>query len=192
MLKAISCAVVLGAMTLLAVPSMTTAAPVSYTVDGSHSSVLFRIKHLNVAEFYGQFLSLKGDVVLDGNKSSLQMEVATDSVFTNNKKRDDHLKGPDFFDAKQFPKITFKSTKVTKRLTGGYNVVGDLTLRGKTKSIKFRFNVTGQGKDPWGNDRIGGHAEFTIKRSDFGITYMPKGLSENVRLIISIEGIKKK
>lgn len=194
MSKSISRALLLvGTVVVLAVPSLATAAPVAYNVDGTHSAVLFQVKHFNAALFYGQFLSVKGDVVLDGrSNSSINVEVATDSVFTNNKKRDDHLRGPDFFDAKQFPKLSFKSTKVTKLLAGRYRVTGNLTLRGKTKVVKFFFRITGEGKDPWGNDRIGGHAELTIKRSDFGINYMPKGLSDDVKLIISLEAIKKK
>jgi polyisoprenoid-binding protein YceI len=121
----------------------------------------------------------------------LTIEIDAASINTGNKKRDDHLKGPDFFNVKQFPKLTFKSTKVEKK-GDAYSVTGDLTIHGVTKSVTVDVKKTGMGKDPWGNERIGFTTNFTIKRSDYGITHMANGLSDEVQLMLSAEAIKGK
>ncbi|MHC4945455.1 MAG: YceI family protein [Planctomycetota bacterium] len=169
-----------------------------FQVDAMHSSVLFRVKHLNVSNFYGRFNQIKGSFRVDNedpSKSFIEIEVPTDSVDSNSADRDRHLKSQDFFSAKEFPSITFKSKKIEKTGDDVYRVEGDLTFRGKTKALRFEAQHTGTGKV---NDRFGlrsGYeAMIDIKRSDFGDEYGVKGnvLGDDVRLIVSIEGVPEK
>lgn len=165
----------------------------TYEIDASHSTVLFRVKHLNVSYFHGRFNKLSGKIVWDEDPQKIEIAVKIDasSVDTNNEKRDQHLRNPDFFNSKQFPVITFQSTGVKKLEGDHYEVTGDLTFHGVKKSITTKFEFTGAGKDPWGGVRAGGEAVFTISRSDFGIDYMPDGLGDDVRITVAIEGVKK-
>ncbi len=177
---------------LMGMASLTRAAE-TYKVDGVHSSVLFRAKHFNTGYFYGRFNDISGTVVVDESnpaKSSVEIEVKVDSIDTHDAKRDQHLKSPDFFNAKQFPTITFKSKQVKKSGKDTYEVTGDLNLHGVTRSVTVKVTRTGAGKDPFGGYRIGFETVFTIKRSDFGMKFMLGPVSDEIRLIVSIEGVR--
>ncbi len=160
-----------------------------YSVDPAHTYVIFKVKHLGVGYSYGLFRKTKGS--FDTTAGKINIEIDAKSLYTADKKRDDHLSGPDFFNTKQFPKITFNSTKVE---TKGKQIMvtGDLTIKGKTKSVSFTMEKTGEGKDPWGNYREGYEGTMTINRMDFGVDYMPGGVSKEVQLTVSVEGIRKK
>jgi polyisoprenoid-binding protein YceI len=165
----------------------------TFEIDPIHSSVLFKIRHLNVADFHGRFNEIKGNVSFDKDspeKSAVTAEVAVESVDTHNDKRNQHLKSPDFFNAKQFPTISFKSTKVEK--SGDiFKITGDFTLHGVTKSITVDFKKVGEGKGMQGELRAGGGTEFTIKRSDYGMTFMQNAVGDEVGIILSLEAVKK-
>ncbi|RMG17909.1 MAG: hypothetical protein D6731_03205 [Planctomycetota bacterium] len=168
----------------------------TYGIDPVHSTIIFRIKHLGVSYLYGRFNKVQGTLFLDDedpSKSKISVEVTAASVDTGNQKRDDHLRGPDFFNVKQFPKITFKSTKVKKTGEAIYEVTGNLSLHGKTKQITVRATRVGTGPDPWGGHRTGFELVFRVKRSDFGMNYMQgeKGIGDEVRLIVGIEAVRK-
>ncbi len=166
-----------------------------YKIDPVHSVAIFRVKHLKVSYTYGRFNKITGTFSLDEKKpenTKIEVTVAVGSLDTNDPKRDGHLKGPDFFNVKQFPKATFKSKAVKKVGKNLYEVKGDFTLHGVTKEITVKITQTGEGKDPWGGYRAGAELTFTIKRSDFGMNYMQGPVGEDVRLIVSIEGIRKK
>jgi polyisoprenoid-binding protein YceI len=168
--------------------------PETFRVDPVHACVWFRINHLNIANFYGRFNEIGGTFILDKNDSkacSLDMEVKTASIDTNNADRDKHLKAPDYFDAEKHPTITYKSRRFKKVSDTRYEVLGDLTLRGVTKPLIIRLEHTGSGQDPWGNYRAGIETTFTIKRSDFGMTAMPGALGDEVRLTVALEGIRQ-
>lgn len=189
MLRTLLLALTLG---LAAQPAL---AADTYEVDDGHTSVLFAVQHFNAAWVYGRFNDVKGTFTWDAAKPSdisFDVSIATTSVDTDSDKRDDHLRGPDFFSSKEFPTLTFKSKTVTKKDADTYTVTGDLTLHGVTKPITVDFDYTGEGKDPWGGYRLGLHATFTIKRSDYGITAMSDGLSDEVRITVALEGTKKK
>ncbi len=165
-----------------------------YQVDGKHSTVIFRVKHLGVSYFYGRFNDIKGSITFDeANPKSLvlNVEIQTDSIDTNDKRRDEHLKGPDFFHAKQYKTMTFKSTKVKKGKDDALRVTGDLTLRGVTKSITVNLGLVGSGTDSRGRQRVGFKTSFTFKRTDYGMDYMVDGLSDKVRIIVSLEGLRQ-
>ncbi|MFS8808445.1 YceI family protein, partial [Synechococcus sp. R6-10] len=106
---------------------------VTYRIDPVHSFIIFRVKHLNTGFAYGRFNSFSGTIVVDEKNpanSSIELEIDANSVDTGNSQRDDHLRNPDFFNTRQFPKITFKSTRVRKINDTTVEVQGDLTMRG--------------------------------------------------------------
>ena len=165
-----------------------------YVVDQVHSSSVFRIKHANAAYFWGMFNAPGGSFVLDEGdltKSSFTVEITVNNVMTGNEKRDAHLKSPDFFNAKQYPTITFKSTAVKKRDGNQLEVTGDLTMHGVTKSITAPVELTGKGEFPAGKVRAGIEATFTVKMTDFAMKGMPGALSDEVRVVVSLEGMKE-
>ena len=164
-------------------------AAMSYTVDTLHSSVIFKAKHNNVANFYGRFDHVSGTFALaDGG--SFDIAIKADSVHSGNPGRDDHLRNPDFFSAKEFPTMNFKSTSVKAQGTDTYEVAGNLTFRGVTKPLTVMVKSTGTG-EARGKKIVGMETKFTIKRSDFGSRYGVEGgaLSDEVELIVSLEGI---
>ncbi|MDI1290457.1 MAG: YceI family protein [bacterium] len=171
-------------------PAVTTSAA-AFNVDGGHSSVVFKIKHQKVANFYGRFNDVSGTFVLDAatpESSAIEIKVVSDSVDSANAKRDQHLKSADFFSVKEFPEITFKSTSTKKVSDGVYEVTGDLAFHGVTKAITAKVTDTGTGEGRGGSKIAGMEATFTIKRSEFGMNFMPGGLGEEVDLIVALEG----
>ena len=171
---------------VMAVPSGAAAA--EYTIDPSHTFVVFEVGHLGIGKAHGMFRKTTG--TFDPDAGTLMVTIDANSVYTANKKRDDHLKGPDFFNTKQFPTVTFKSKKVTKK-GESFMIFGDLTIKGKTKPVELQMTKVGEGKDPWGKYRAGFSGTMTVNRMDFGVDYMPGGLSNDIKLTISVEGVKK-
>lgn len=174
-------------------PALSGSASGTWKVDPIHSSVVFRIKHFDVAYFYGRFNTVNGTITLDDDpaKVAIEVEIKAADLDTNNLKRDAHLRSQDFFSVKEFPKITFKSTSAKKAGEKVLDVTGDLTLHGVTKSVSARLTLTGAGKDTKGKERAGGEAHLFLKRSDFGMKYMVGPLSDEVQVIISLEGVKQ-
>ncbi len=168
----------------------------TYQIDAVHSSVLFRAKHLGVAYFYGRFNDFSGNISIDEadmSKSKVEFEVKTASVDTANAKRDQHLRSQDFFSAKQFPVITFKSTKVSVK-EGQENmleVTGDFALHGVKKSITVDVEITGKTNIPQGGEVMGFHSVFDIKRSEYGFDFGMEGVNDDIRIIVSIEAGRK-
>jgi len=166
----------------------------TYSVDTAHTYVMFRVKHLGVGYSYGRFNGPAGKFVFNESSpsnSSIEMQVKTNDVDTQVEKRDNHLKSPDFFNAVEHPAISFKSTSVKKISSNTYEVAGNLTLLGKTRPISMKASDTGAGEDPWGKYRRGFETTFTIKRSEFGMNFMLKGVSDEVDITVSVEGIRQ-
>ena len=167
-----------------------------YEVDSVHSSVLFRAKHNGVAYNYGRFNDFTGNITMDDtdiSKSMVEFEVKSASVDTGNEKRDQHLRSPDFFNAKQFPVITFKSTKVSKK-AGQDNmleVAGDFYLHGVKKAITIDVEITGQKKSPQAGEIIGFHTTFNIKRTEYGFNFGLEGVDDDIQITVSVEAGKK-
>ncbi len=162
----------------------------AFKVDGGHSNVIFRVKHMNAAFFYGRFNDMSGTFLVDANdpaQSSIDITVKADSVDAKMNKLNEHLKSADFFSVKEFPTITFKSKSFAKGDEGKLKVTGDLTLHGVTKEITVDIEPTGPVSGPRG-EGAGFEAFFSIKRSDYGMNFMPDQLGDDVRLIVSIEG----
>ena len=165
----------------------------TYTVDPVHSSISFMISHVGISNIHGRFNAFSGKITIDESdpsKSSFALEIPIESIDTNNVKRDEHLRAPDYFNAKQFPTMSFKSTKV-KPVSGGFEVAGDLTLHGVTKPVSF--TVKGGDKVvefPKGTKRIGIVTNLAIKRSEFGVDTEPKNLGDEVPIFIGLEAAK--
>lgn len=163
----------------------------TYEIDTAHSMIIFRAKHNGITYNYGRFNAFTGEITMDGDasKNSVEFEVKTASVDTGNEKRDQHLRSPDFFSAKQFPVITFKSTKVGMKegKEDVLEVTGDLELLGVKKSITVDVEITGRGKGRQGEALIGFQSVFTINRSEFGMTYGAGSVSDDIQLTVSIE-----
>lgn len=173
--------------------SAATAFADTYKVDPVHSSVIFKISHLNVSPFYGRFNNPTGTITIDAaddSKSAVEISVKADDVDTGNAKRDEHLRNPDFFNSKQFPVISFKSTSVKKVDDKTFEVAGDLTLHGVTKPITITLNKTGEAQTRAGY-RTGYETSFTIKRSDYGIKFNPEALGDEVTITAGLAGVKQ-
>ena len=168
---------------------------VTYRIDPVHSFIIFRVKHLNTGFAYGRFNTFSGTFVVDERNpanSSIELEIDANSVDTGNSQRDDHLRNPDFFNARQFPKITFKSTRVRKLNDTTVEVQGNLTMRGVTRPITARVTFTGKGRNQRGQEIIGFETTFTIRRSLFNINYgLYGGLDDEVRVTFAVEGIRQ-
>jgi polyisoprenoid-binding protein YceI len=161
----------------------------AYKVDTAHSSVIFKVKHLETANFYGRIDDVSGSFDLrDGG--SVNVVIKTESVNSGNEKRDQHLRGPDFFSSKEFPEATFRSKSVRKTGDKTYEVAGDLTLHGVTRPLTVKIEETGAGKGRRGEALLGIETRFTIKRGEFGMNYMPGPLSDEVELIVALEGAR--
>ncbi len=167
-----------------------------FKIDESHTSVVFKISHLGFSYTYGQFPGVDGSFTINEAKpeaSTLEVNLDVDKITTHNAKRDKHLKSPDFFNSKQFSKITFKSKSVKKTGANKYEISGDLTMHGVTKPLTLTFSRSRTGSDPWGNTRTGGDTSFKVKRSDFGMNFMQgeNQVGDEVEIMISLEGIKQ-
>ena len=179
---------------LLAIFSVSAYAAETYKLDPAHTSVVFRVKYVGVTYVYGRFNGPTGSFVFDESspsKNSIEMQVNAKDVDTAVEKRDKHLKSPDFFNAAEYPLVSFKSSSVKKLNTDTYEVSGNLTLLGQSRPLSVKVQSTGSGKDPWGNFRRGFETSFTIKRSDFGMNFMLGGVSDEVVITVSVSGIRQ-
>lgn len=166
------------------------AEPVQFKVDAVHSSVVFGVKHMDIATFWGRFNQISGTIQwneADPTASTIEIVIPADSIDTNNEGRDRHLKNHEFFNTPVYPNVTFTSKSITKAADGKWEVVGDITVLDQTKSMSFTINppkiVEGQRGKAMGFD-----AEFTIKRSDFGMNFMVgRGLGDEVRVFVGLE-----
>lgn len=172
--------------------------PGKYNVDPAHTRVSFLIDHFVVSEVQGRFNDVKGTFTLDKDisKSKVDVTVPIESIDTGVKKRDDHLRSADFFDAKKFPTMTFKSKKFSGSLDN-FKVTGDLTIKDVTKEVTLDGKYTGSVKDSWGQIRAAVRATGTINRKDFNIKYNDMveagpAVGDEVRISIISEGIQDK
>jgi polyisoprenoid-binding protein YceI len=162
----------------------------TYTIDPVHSAILWKVQHKGAGFTWGRFNDFSGTVTATGRDPEslvVDITVKANSVDSANAKRDEHLRGPDFFNATEFPTITFKSKSAKKLADDKVELTGDLTIRGVTKEIKAIAVFTGTGTDR-GAKLAGAEATFTINRSDFGITYGKGALGEEVTIIAALEG----
>jgi polyisoprenoid-binding protein YceI len=144
-----------------------------YEIDAAHTSVEFVGRHLMITKVRGRFSGVRGRIMIaeDPTDSHVEVEVDAASVSTGNDDRDAHLKGGDFFDVEHYPTITFVSTAGTPLRDNTWEVVGDLTVHGTTKTVTFQVDFDGGGASPMGDERIGFSAATEVNREDFGLTW---------------------
>jgi polyisoprenoid-binding protein YceI len=166
---------ILAVLPILLATSFASAEPVEWTLDASHSQVGFKVAHLVVSQVSGRFKEIrKSTVVIDEAKpasSKVEIEIAADSITTDDAKRDEHLRAPDFFDTKKFPLIKFSSTQVTKAGKDQYKVSGNLTIRDVTKPVTLNVKLSAPVKSPWGKEVRAATLTGSIQRGDFGLKY---------------------
>lgn len=178
---------------VLAIGVVTSAGADEYVIDATHAAATFKVSHIGLSWTHGCFKDVSGSFSFDPKdvaKSAFTIVAKTDSIDTANAKRDEHLKSPDFFNAKQFPAITFQSTDVQK-VQNAYQVTGNLTLHGVTKPVKFNMVGGEAGEFPKGVYRTGFTAELVVKRSEFGMANALQAVGDDVHIAVSFEGTKK-
>jgi polyisoprenoid-binding protein YceI len=176
----------------------TRAATETYTIDPVHSSVGFTVRHI-FSKVPGSFSKFSGTIVVDQANpaaNSVDATIEIGSVNTASEKRDGHLQTPDFFDAAKFPAITFKSKSWAKTGEDTYDVTGDLTIRGVTKSVVLKVKSLGFGPGMMPGSHVSGwEATTTINRRDFGVdgpAMLGKAVGDDVAISINVEaGLKK-
>ncbi len=189
----------LSVVVLLGVSCLSLSAAEVYEFDPSHSTIGFKIRHL-FSDTSGRFNEFSGNVQVDPEKpenSVVDVKIQTASIDTANKKRDEHLRGADFFDVAKKPTITFKSNKVV--LTGEKTAVvtGDLTMNGVTKEVALKVAFLGKGIGMKGEPVTGWSASTELNRTEYGLSYNSviegsKVLGDTVKVEIQVEAHGKK
>ncbi len=167
-----------------------------YVVDtkGAHAFIQFRVQHLGYSWLYGRFNDFSGKFSYDEaapEKSSIEVNIETNSVDSNHAERDKHLRGEDFLNVDKYPQAKFVSTSFTPGKDGKAVVKGELTLHGVSKTIEIAVESIGAGKDPWGGYRHGFEGKTQFAMADFGIMKDLGPKSKNVEMILSLEGIRQ-
>jgi polyisoprenoid-binding protein YceI len=191
----------LWAAIAVALLSVSPSLAATYNVDPAHTSVQFRVRHL-FTTVTGRFETFDGKIIFDEKepaKTRVEGSIDVATINTNVKKRDDHLRSPDFFDVAKFPKITFQSSSVTDLDPSGKKgkMQGTLTLHGVSRPVVLDASFLGRGKDPGGHERAGFHGTTTINRKDFGLTWnkaLESGgllVGDDVTIEIDVEGVQE-
>ena len=166
-----------------------------FELDPAHTHLGFKILHAGTSYTHGRINNPQGTLVWDEDpsKATLEITAETKNIDTGNDKRDEHLRGDDFFSAKEFPTMSFKSSSFKKVDDKNYEVAGDLTIKGTTKPITLKLAYVGTSNiAQMGGERVGFGGVFTIKRSDYGINYMPQALGDDVEITVDLEAKIKK
>ncbi len=176
--------------------SVFTFAQNTWSVDPAHSSINFNIKHMGISFIQGRFDQFKGVVHAPGanlDNGHFNFTVITSSINTGVEMRDKHLKSADFFDADQFPEMSFESASFTKEKGNNYILKGKLTIKDVTKEISIPVTFGGIAKNQQGKEVAGLQAKFTINRLDYNIKYDPTGagVAKDVEVSLFLELAKK-
>lgn len=172
----------------------------TYNIDPTHSEITFKVKHLMITNVTGSFTRFSGSMESnqeDFSDAQIHFEAEIDSITTNNEQRDAHLKANDFFDAPQYPKLTFASTAFEKVDDEEYLLTGNLTMHGVTKPVSLRAELGGITTDPWGQTKVGFELNGKLNRKDFGLEWnaaLETGgvmLGEEVKLHIGVQLVKQ-
>jgi polyisoprenoid-binding protein YceI len=145
-----------------------------WVLDPAHSEILFKVKHMMIANVRGEFRKFNAEASTSGlnlEGSSVKAEIDASSIFTNANDRDTHLKSADFFDVENHKELTFTGTSYTKTDDAKYTLKGNLTIKGVTKEVAFDVEFGGINKDPWGNEKAGFSINGTINRKDWGLNW---------------------
>lgn len=166
---------------------MEAAVKTKWIIDPTHSEVHFKVKHLVISTVTGTFKSFAGSMESeneDFQDAAIEFTLDVDSIDTNQEQRDGHLKSADFFDAVQFPKISFKSSSF-KKVGDDYELAGDLTVKNVSKPVKLNVEFGGTATDFYGNDKAGFEVSGKISRKEFGLTW--DGITEAGAIVVGDE-----
>ncbi|SEN04868.1 YceI family protein [Actinacidiphila rubida] len=167
----------------------------TWTIDTVHSDVSFYVRHLGVSKVRGSFETFEGTIVTAENPldSTVNTVIKTTSVNTKNEMRDNHVRSADFLDSEQFPEMTFTSTAIRPKTSELFEVDGELSLKGVTKTVTLQLELNGFGTHYEGHAIAGFSAATEINRSDFGVTGGAAGaaVSEKIRIALEIEATQK-
>jgi len=189
-----ACAVAFAALTA-ALPAR--AEPRTYVIDPSHFSIVFNAMHIGYAPTWGLFLKGEGSFTYDENTrelSDLSVAIETASVFSNDERRDGHLRSDDFLSADAHPRITFRMTDARAETEATGTVIGDLSLRGVTRPVTLNVTLNKIGPYPFGDTHVVGiSARTVLRRSDFGMIYaVENGLvGDEVDIRIDLEAVRQ-
>ncbi|GGH93795.1 YceI family protein [Pseudomonas fluvialis] len=186
----------LAALTLGAALFAGQALAADYAIDkpGQHAFINFKISHLGYSWLYGTFKDFDGSFSFDAanpEASKVNVTINTASLDSNHAERDKHLRSADFLNVDKHPQASFVSTAVKSTGEGTADITGDLTLNGVTKPVVIQARLLGEGQDPWGGYRAGFEGSTRIALKDFGITKDLGPASQEVELILSVEGIRQ-
>ena len=186
--------------TLLITISTLTFSQTTWTVDKSHSKVGFSVSHLVITDVDGFFKDYEAQISSNGDDFStanVELKVNTSSIFTDNEKRDDHLRSDDFFNSEKYPQMTFKGKSMKKVGDKKYKLTGDFTIRDVTKQVELDVKYNGMVKDPWGNTKAGFKITGEIDRFDYNLKWdkaIEAGslvVGKDVELVIDLQLVKK-
>ncbi len=172
----------------------------NYKIDSAHSDITFKVKHLMISTTTGHFQTFDATLDIEGEDFStakISFDADVNSIDTKNEQRDTHLKSDDFFNAEEYPKLTFTSTGATKASDGTFKLQGDLTIRDTTKPVELEVEYNGSTKDPWGMERMGFEIKGKLNRKDYGLKWSAVTeaggivVSDEVKLLMNIEMIKQ-
>lgn len=171
-----------------------------YTIDKAHSEVTFQVRHL-LTKVRGRFSDFEGTIEYDDENpenSEVNVTIQAASIDTNERDRDTHLRSADFFDVQTHPALTFQSRGISRKGTAGFDLTGDLTIHGVTRTVTVAVNFLGKAKDPWGNERVAFEAEAAINRRDYGLNWnaaLETGgflVGDEVKISLSVQAVPAK
>ena len=187
-------------LALMVMVSITNAQTTIWKIDPVHSNISFSVDYMVLTEVNGNFKEFSGTLQKEGSdfsKSSIDVTINASSITTENEKRDGHLKSADFFDVAKYPSVIFAGKSFAKTGENTYNITGDLTMHGITKTVVINAKYAGEAKDPWGNTREGFKGTTSVDRTDFGLVYnstLETGgllIGKNVTITLNVQIIKQ-
>ena len=165
-----------------------------WEIDSSHSGIHFAVRHLMISKVRGRFSRWSGHVEVpnrDWNLATVNVVIDASSIDTGIQGRDSHLCDPDYLDVRRYPEICFRSRFLTPKVDGHRQLVGELTLKGRTRQVTVDVEDNGVTDDPWGNERAGFSARTTLDRRDFDVmgnlTFDKSGIVIGDRIDVEIE-----
>ncbi|WP_183557676.1 YceI family protein [Mucilaginibacter sp. SP1R1] len=179
---------------------MATETATKWVIDPMHSEVQFKVKHLVISTVSGFFKSFEGELITDNDdfeNAEVSFSLDINSIDTNQSQRDEHLKSAEFFDAEKYPKISFKSTSLTKTDDDEFELKGDLTIKDVTKAVTLNAEFGGSAADFYGNTKAGFEITGKVNRKDFGLTWdgvTEAGsivVGEDIKLLINVQFAKQ-
>jgi len=177
-----------------------TSTKTKWMLDPTHSELAFKVRHMMITNVKGEFRKFDASIESDGaefTKSSIDVTIDAASIFTNEDKRDGHLKSTDFFDVENYPTLSFQGKSFKKEDEDEYKLTGILTIKGVSKEVELDVEFGGINKDPWGKEKAGFSVEGKINRKDFGLNWnaaLETGgvlVSEEVKISAEVQFVKQ-